>query len=327
MAIEYKPTKPKKEKQAKAPKAPKAQKAEKPVKIGAVQKVKTTKPKKEKPVKAPKAPKPEKAKAFSINKKETVQAEKPINQEQKNSFQIKPKKEKKLGIEGKGKKEKKEFSFSLKDKKTRIIFISLIAVILVLAAVLTVVILKNKEGNEPVNIYVSEFPKLSYYVGEDADFTGMTIAIVKKNGKADYVKYTKGNAADFIIKGFNSTRPYEDQVISVSYNNMSCQYHIAIKEMPEPVRELVGISIDTLPNKTEYKVGEWIDTEGGILLLEYSDGTTERTIMVNNYISDGWDEAREAGPGTYTITVKYKDRDTGIVKRTTYDITISPATE
>ena len=269
-------------------------------------------------------------------------AEKPIKEEKESSFEVKSKKEKSFDVAEKGKKikekkikesddfgmeddskKKKKFHFSLKDKKTRIIFISVIATILVLAAILVIVIINSKKGNEPISIYVSEFPETTYYVGEKADYTGLSIAIVKQNGKVDYVKYNEENASQFTFTGFNSSRPYEEQVITVMYNGFSCIYRITVKEIPQTVRELVGVSIEKLPNKTTYAVGEWIDTEGGMLKLEYSDGSTESTILVNNYISGGWEEAWNGGPGTYTIKVKYKDPNTGIVKRTEFEITIT----
>ena len=312
MAIEYKPTK-KKEKVAKAPKEPKAPKVEKPIKIGEVKKLKTTKPKKE-----PKAPKLEKS----------------IKEDKGTLLEIKPKKEKttKATKEEKIKelgelsfgdvtKEKKKFHFSLKDKKTRIIFISAIAALLAIATILVFVIINNKKGNEPIKIMISENPKLSYYVGDEADYTGLVIAIVKKNGESDYVKYTRENSKDFTITGFDSRVPRDRQDITVIYGGFSCKYTIKIKELPEPVRELVGISIETYP-KTEYKVGEWIETEGGWLLKHYSDGTTKRTMLVDSYIDEkSWKDARAGGVGTYTIIVKYKED--GKVFRTTYEITFT----
>ena len=85
---------------------------------------------------------------------------------------------------------------------------------------------------------------------------------------------------------------------------------------------LCDLSIEVMP-KTEYKVGEWLDTDAGRLLKHYTDGTTERTVMVNNYIISGWEKAWEGGAGTYTMVCQYTEN--GITCRVAYDITITEA--
>lgn len=226
--------------------------------------------------------------------------------------------------------EKKKFKFDLKNKMTRTIFISVIAGIFVLACVIaaTIGIVSNieEQNNTPISISMGDFPKLQYYVTEDADYTGLSVAVKKQNGQIEYVQYSETNASDFKFSGFDSTRAFEDQIITVIYKGLSCSYHIVVKEIPKPKPTLVAITIDVMP-KTEYKEGEWLDTDGGMLMKHYSDGSTERTVLVNNYISDGWDEAWEGGAGetgtaTYTLTVKYKEDCSKTVK-TTYDITIT----
>lgn len=88
------------------------------------------------------------------------------------------------------------------------------------------------------------------------------------------------------------------------------------------IKLLCDLSIETMP-KTEYKVGEWLDTDAGMLLKHYTDGTTERTVMVNNYIISGWEKAWEGGAGTYTMVCQYTEN--GITCRVAYDITITEA--
>ena len=80
---------------------------------------------------------------------------------------------------------------------------------------------------------------------------------------------------------------------------------------------LASIKLKTLP-KTQYKLGEWLDTNGGIILREYVDGTTAEITLVNSYVS-GFVDIKT--PGTYKLTVKYVEN--GIVARTTYTVTVT----
>lgn len=80
---------------------------------------------------------------------------------------------------------------------------------------------------------------------------------------------------------------------------------------------LCGIYLKTMP-KTEYKVGEWINTSTGVLLCQYTDGTTEEKQLLDDYIYGNFsmDEV-----GTYPVTVKYTEG--GITSQTMYYITIT----
>ncbi len=284
--------------------------------------------KKEKAPKEPRAPKIKEDKETSFEVKEKKQ--KAFKEPKETSFDT----EKKSGFKKSKKsddfnafdepKEKKQFKFDLKDKKTRTIFISVIAAVLVLAIGLTVFLIFRNKNNYITQVYVSEFPKLSYLVGQEADYTGLSLAIVKANGKSEYIKYDKENAGDFVITGFDSSKACEDQIITINYGGFSCIYHIIIKEPEKPKPALVGISMYKLPNKTEYNIknGEWFDSEGGMILLEYSDGTSSRTVLINEYIREkDWKAALEGEPGTYPITVRYKDKESGVILTTTFEIT------
>lgn len=88
---------------------------------------------------------------------------------------------------------------------------------------------------------------------------------------------------------------------------------------------LCDIEIDTLP-KTEYVLGEWLETNGGIITRHYTNGITKKITMVNSYIYK-FDELlneEKTGigkTGTHTLVVQYTEN--GITCRTTYDITVT----
>ncbi|MBR2966790.1 MAG: bacterial Ig-like domain-containing protein [Clostridia bacterium] len=209
--------------------------------------------------------------------------------------------------------------------KTKIVLIVLVAVLVValIATAIAIVVANNQAEQQGTNIskiYVSSWPtKLQYYVGEQADFSGLAIQVVRTNGKTTTVTYSEETKQHFSFAGFDSSKPTQEQTVTIFYKGATCKLYVAIKEVPKPAPVLVAISIDVMP-KTEYKVGEWLNTSGGMLLKHYNDGTTVRTIIINSYIS-GWQEAYDSGVGTYTLTITFKEN--GVVQKTTYDITIS----
>lgn len=206
-------------------------------------------------------------------------------------------------------------------KKSFKLFLTIFIIIIFIIVIC--IILSNtskliKEGKEIKQIYIEDFPKLQYYVGEEADYSGLSLAIVLKNGKIEYIQYNEETKKQIMIIGFDSTKATESKEITVQYKDISSTYYITIKEVPKPDPVLINIKIDVMP-KTEYKVGEWLNTDGGMLIKEYNDGSTSRTIIINQYIT-GWDEVIEGGPGTYTLTINYKEG--GVLKKTTYQITV-----
>lgn len=195
---------------------------------------------------------------------------------------------------------------------------SIIIFIIIICITLSNVSKMIKEGKEIKQIYIESFPKLQYYVGEEADYSGLSLALVLKNGDIEYIQYNEETKDEIIITGFDSKKATESKKITIQYEDVSSTYYISIKDVPKPDPVLINIKIDVMP-KTEYKVGEWLNTEGGMLIKEYNDGSTSRTIIINQYIS-GWEEAVAGGPGTYTLTITYKEG--GVLKKATYDITI-----
>ena len=325
MAIQYKNTKPKKEKpvKIKQEKAVKV-KQEKPVKI---KQEKPVKIKQEKPVKI-KQEKPVKvkqAKPVKIRKDDTPSS---TNNKLKIKGSFNAGSSSKLGNKksplGFNSTEDKE-----KESKKIRIFIIVACAILVLALAVVGIILFVKYSNNVAadgknidSVYISAYPKnTTYYIGDmKPDYSGLKIGITLKNGTNHYVEYSHENASEFTFKGFDSSAYCEEQTITVTYKGYDCEFIISIKERPQATPILSNISLETLP-KTEYKVGEWLSTTGGVILLEYKNHAPLRVNLMNKDVY-GWEEAYQAGPGTYTLTVVYVDWDTGIEKETTYEITI-----
>lgn len=288
MEIQYKPSKPKKEKSVKTPKAPKAEKA---VKFNSsVQTVKTSKP--AKASKAPKAPRPEKVKTITFGKPGKVQTDKPVKVE----------KTKKPGI------------FSKIDPK--LILGGTLVLIVVLAVIVWTVVIPTVEKNGQMinSISITKLPdKLDYMVGEGPDYDGLRVQVTRNNGETFTVRADK-----CFITGFDSSVAMEGQPIKVVYEGKSATFSINIKEKPKPTPALKGISIEKLPDKTEYKLGEGLDTTGGIILCEFVDGSVLHVNLTNGNVA-GFSAIN--APGTYDLYVEYVDN--GILATTTYTITVT----
>ena len=232
MAIKYTSTKTKKEKPAKI-------KQEKPKKVKQasslkIQKDNSVKIKKEKPVKVEKAPKTAKSNAPKIQQA-------------------------KGGVKITGSKKTNKTN----TKKRTAPLVIILLVVLVAALLVAAIIMKKNYDNQIARILVSNTPdKLEYYVGDSPKYKGLKVQVVLNSGDSYYV-----DESDCRFSGFDSSISAERQTITVSYGGYTCTYKITIKDLPTPARVLSNIYLETLP-KTEYKVGEWLNTTGGVLVVE-----------------------------------------------------------
>ena len=292
MAIKYTSTKPKKEKPPKAPKEPKAPK---PAKKDNSVKVKISKS--AKVAKAPKAEKPQKVKNSTPAKAPKSGA----------SVTFKG---------GKIKKAPNAVNSDVPKKSFAPKFAIAIGVILVLAIVMVAVFLimpaVKQNGEKISQISVYQMPnKTVYLINEEADYTGLRIQVTKNNGDTYLVRAHECNITGFenLKEGYNT--------ITVNYQGFITTFAVRAEKAPRPTPTLTGISLETLP-KTEYKVGEWLDTTGGVILCEYVDGSVFRVALENSNV---FGFAGIDSPGKYTLTVKYVEN--GILASTTYEITVT----
>ena len=144
--------------------------------------------------------------------------------------------------------------------------------------------------------------------------TGLSVYSLTNGGE-----FTKLSLDECTITGFDSSVAVKEQVITVTYKGFTDTFTIEIKEEPTGTPVLESISMQTLP-KTEYKVKEGLNSDGGVILCTYSDGSTKTVDLINEYVY-GFRAAYLAGVGTYDITVKYNED--GVTAETTYKITIT----
>lgn len=194
-------------------------------------------------------------------------------------------------------------------KTTKIIVI--IAVILAVAALITVgaVMISKKvdeeRGKELNELYISIYPdKLTYYIGEEFDPTGINVQVTANNGNSTFIKDPK----QLTFEGFDSSIPCEEQEIKVSYMGVSTTMSVVIKEWPTATPILVAIEVKNL--QTTYQIDDWnkykfgYHTEEASIDCIYSDGSVDNIPLSNSYISGV--RAVEA-PCMLDIIIKYSN--------------------
>ncbi len=101
-----------------------------------------------------------------------------------------------------------------------------------------------------------------YYVGDTLDTNGLTIKVTYYD-----------DSSKIFTSGFTCSPTYLSksgtQTITVSYGGKTCTFDVNVKP-----NDLVKIEVKTNPTKTEYFVGETLNTTGLVLLATYNNGTT-----------------------------------------------------
>lgn len=122
------------------------------------------------------------------------------------------------------------------------------------------------------------------------------------NGLAIYVFYSDGSTKTE-WSGFSYSPNYLNRVgtqqITVNYNGFTTYFNVNVKDRVK----LNGISLNRMPNKTIYKVGEQFDPTGMQINLNYSDGSQK--ILAQGF---SYSPVSFTKDGTKTITVSYEGK-------------------
>ncbi len=101
--------------------------------------------------------------------------------------------------------------------------------------------------------------RTSYAVGEELDFSGLSIRVYTNNGHRDVYTGLECNPRSFDKAGSHA--------VTVSYGGKTCTFNVVIKAEVKPV----SLAVEKLPTKTEYTVGDSLDVSG--LTLKETDNT------------------------------------------------------
>jgi len=139
-----------------------------------------------------------------------------------------------------------------------------------------------------VGIAVTNSPnKTQYDTGEELNTVGLVITATYSDGSTLQV-------TGYTASGFDSSTAGE-KTVTVTYNGKTATFTIT-------VRQIVSITITTLPNKTVYGKGDTLDTYGLVVTAAYIDGLTQQ---ITGYTTSGFNSSTE---GEKTITVTYNSK-------------------
>lgn len=158
---------------------------------------------------------------------------------------------------------------------------------------------------EPVisSLRVETLPnKQEYTEGDELDPTGLTLCIEYSNGKSVL------DGDGFTLSPMKLTKA-GTQNITVEYEGYRCVFTVLVKEEEEKVE---AVTVSALPVKREYKVGEWLNTQGLTLQVITNKGKTSE-------VGTGFTCEPQIleTPGIQTITVSYGE------KTTSFTVTVS----
>ena len=128
--------------------------------------------------------------------------------------------------------------------------------------------------------------KTSYYQGEAFEAAGLEVKAVYNTGEEPL------EASAYTLSGFDSSTAGQ-KTITVTYEGKTVTFTVNVIGKN-------GLSIDHLPNKLRYKVGEELDLKGLVVSQKYADNTSKQ-LSAADYTVTGF-SSEEAGPVTLTIT-------------------------
>ncbi len=139
------------------------------------------------------------------------------------------------------------------------------------------------------SIEISSAPKKTeYFVGQKISLDGAQIKIEYSEGESQSVKIDPSWVEyDFSTAG--------EKTVTVSYQGCSCTFTVTVKDV-----EVTSIKITKQPKKTEYFVGDTIDTEGLAVTAYYNNG--DKKDVTPEIIMTGLDSA---SAGEKTVSVFY----------------------
>jgi len=148
--------------------------------------------------------------------------------------------------------------------------------------------------------------KTEYTVGDTLNTAGMVVTATYSDGSTAVIPAGTGG---YTMSSFDSSTA-GDKTITVSYEGKTTTFTVKVNL---PGKTLASIAVTTQPTKTEYTVGESLNTAGMVVTATYNDGSTA---AVTSYNTSGFSSSTA---GQKTVTVTYNG------KTTTFTVTVISA--
>lgn len=133
-----------------------------------------------------------------------------------------------------------------------------------------------------------------YATGEALDISGMVVTGTFDNRTTHIMPITVTN-----ITGFDSSKPNDNLVLTVTIGGKTASYNVAIKDKSEFM--LSSINIATPASKTEYAVGEKLDISGMVVKGIFTGGIEQMLAITPANIS-GFDSTNITDNQVLTVT-------------------------
>lgn len=147
---------------------------------------------------------------------------------------------------------------------------------------------------------IEEPTKLSYYVGEAFDTTGLVVL-------AEYPNGTTGEISSGFTVSPEKFTETGKQTVTVTYGGKTLEFEVEVSRA-----NITRVAVRTMPAKTEYTLGEALVMKGFSMWAYYDNGTSQ--IITNSYT---YTPKALTKSGTQTITVTY------LGKSTSFNVTVS----
>ena len=152
----------------------------------------------------------------------------------------------------------------------------------------------------PDEVGIADLPlKTVYSVGDTLDVRGGRVFLRYCNDSVAFRSITSQ-----MVSGFSSATPGVKK-LEVAVDTLILTFSVIVRDnisiIPEPV-VIKSVSMQELPNKLTYKIGDTLDVTGGVLVVTYSDGSVD-TIAMQNAMIGGFNSKQA---GTMLLTVRYK---------------------
>lgn len=165
------------------------------------------------------------------------------------------------------------------------------------------------EGLTVEAVKLTKAPASSYIQGQTFNPSGMIITLLYSNGSQADVAYSEEKANDFTFTPALDTKlATSDTEIAVEYNGHSVFVPITVSE-----KNVTGINVSSLPDKTTYLEGQELDLTGMTVTASYDNGDSE---SIGTYDVTGYDKDKVGNQNvtvsfggftaSFTVTVKAK---------------------
>lgn len=174
--------------------------------------------------------------------------------------------------------------------------------------------------NTIISIVISSKPnKTNYYVGDMADYSGLSVYVERNGFDGVYVDYTD-SPDDFGITGFDSSAPTDEQIITVEYKGFTESFAIKVLEIPLSKPTLTSIYLDPAPLDIA-KANVSLDVWNAKIVCVYSDGSEKSVTLLHEHLYGYENELINAQVGD-VITVYVRYTEDGYIAETSYTVTV-----